>query len=106
MAINCQSTIAGAIIAAVLLATSSDARAEQPNSADSATKLKIGLSQTAQLLQLMDTDKNGKVSKQEFMRFMEAEFDFADTDKNGELDPNELRRLIRRFSHPTSGPGR
>jgi Ca2+-binding EF-hand superfamily protein len=28
-----------------------------------------------EILKLMDTDKNGKVSRQEFMRFMEAEFD-------------------------------
>lgn len=38
----------------------------------------------------MDTDKNGKISKQEWMRFMEAEFDTLDTDKKGELDQKEL----------------
>jgi Ca2+-binding EF-hand superfamily protein len=54
----------------------------------------------------MDTDKNGKVSKEEFMHFMEAEFDFADTDKNGELDPKELLRFQNRLSHPLGGPGR
>ena len=42
------------------------------------------------LLLLMDTDKNGKITKQEWMRFMEAEFDRLDTNKNGELDPKEL----------------
>jgi Ca2+-binding EF-hand superfamily protein len=45
------------------------------------------------LLLLMDTDKNGKVSKQEFMSFMEKEFDRLDTKKNGKLDVKELTKL-------------
>jgi hypothetical protein len=50
----------------------------------------------------MDTDKNGKVSKQEYMKFMEAEFDRLDTNKNGELDPRELaqsRVRVSRFAN-------
>jgi EF hand len=43
-----------------------------------------------QLLLLMDTDKNGKISKKEFMDFMSAEFDRLDKDKSGELDQKEL----------------
>ena len=43
-----------------------------------------------ELLPLMDTDKNGKISKQEWMNFMEAEFDQLDKDKTGELDRKEL----------------
>jgi Ca2+-binding EF-hand superfamily protein len=31
----------------------------------------------------MDTDKNGKISKQEFTKFMEAEFERLDKDKSG-----------------------
>jgi hypothetical protein len=42
------------------------------------------------LLLLMDTDKSGKVSKQEWMRFMEAEFDSLDTNHDGQLDVKEL----------------
>jgi Ca2+-binding EF-hand superfamily protein len=42
------------------------------------------------LLLLMDTDKSGKISKQEWMTFMEAEFDRLDKDKKGELDVREL----------------
>jgi len=45
------------------------------------------------LLLLMDTDKNGKVSKQEFMSFMEKEFDRLDTKKDGKLDVKELTKL-------------
>ncbi len=74
--------------------------------APSPQNLKTGLSLTAQLLQLMDTDKNGKVSKAEFMHFMEAEFDLADTNKDGELDPKELKHFQFLLSHPTKGPGR
>jgi Ca2+-binding EF-hand superfamily protein len=43
-----------------------------------------------QLLLLMDTDKNGKISKQEWMKFMEAQFDTLDKDKKGQLDRVEL----------------
>jgi Ca2+-binding EF-hand superfamily protein len=43
-----------------------------------------------ELLLLLDADKNGKISKQEWMNFMEAEFNKLDKDGNGELDPKEL----------------
>jgi hypothetical protein len=71
-----------------------------------AHKLSSGLSSVAQLLQLMDTDKNGKVSKEEFMHFMEAEFDYADKNKDNELDPNELRHFVHNLTQPRNGPGR
>ena len=32
----------------------------------------------------------GEISKQEWMKFMEAEFDRLDKDKTGELTPKEL----------------
>lgn len=54
------------------------------------------------LLVLMDTDKNGKISKEEFMKFMEAEFNRLDKDKSGELDPKELTQSQVRPS-PTVG---
>jgi hypothetical protein len=46
----------------------------------------LGEDDVKQLIGLMDTDKNGKISKREFMKFMEAEFDRLDKDKSGELD--------------------
>jgi hypothetical protein len=55
-----------------------------------APRLDSGLKQTMQLLVLMETDPSGKVSKAEFMKFMEAEFDKLDVNKDGELDVKEL----------------
>jgi hypothetical protein len=53
-------------------------------------KLAIGEDEVKRLLPLMNQDKDGKVSKQEFMRFMEAEFDRLDKKKDGKLDVKEL----------------
>src|ERR1700680_4322847 len=53
---------------------------------------------------LMDTDKNGKISKQEWMTFMSAEFDRLDTDKTGDLDRKELEQLsLRRSNFSSTG---
>jgi hypothetical protein len=54
-------------------------------------RLTIGIENVKQLLLVMDT-KNGKISKHEWMRFMEAEFDRLDTEKKGELDQSEIRQ--------------
>jgi Ca2+-binding EF-hand superfamily protein len=52
--------------------------------------LTMGEKEAKKLLLLMDKDENGKVSKAEFMSFMEAEFGRLDKDKSGELDVQEL----------------
>jgi Ca2+-binding EF-hand superfamily protein len=56
-----------------------------------------------QLLLMMDVNRNGKISKQEFMNFMSAEFDRLDTDKSGELDVKELAQSQLRPSRPATG---
>jgi hypothetical protein len=58
----------------------------------------VGLSvgEVRELVIIMDTDKNGRVSKKEFMDFMSAEFDRLDTDKSGELDVKELSKSVVR----------
>ena len=53
-------------------------------------KVALGEEEVKRLLLLMDTDKNGKISRQEFMSFMDAEFKRLDKNKDGELDVNEL----------------
>ena len=65
-------------------------------------KLAIGEDEAKQLLLLVDTNKKGKVSKQEWMKFMEAEFDRLDKDKKGQLDAKELERSKLRVSHPAN----
>jgi len=55
-----------------------------------------------ELLLLMDIDKSGKVSKREWMNFMEAEFNRLDKDGNGELDLAELRQSGVSVRHPKS----
>jgi uncharacterized protein YneF (UPF0154 family) len=54
--------------------------------------LALGEEQVKQLLLLMDTDENGKISKQEWMKFMEAEFERLDKNKTGELDVKDLKQ--------------
>jgi hypothetical protein len=49
-----------------------------------------GEPEVKQMLPLMDQDKDGKVSKQDFMLFMEAEFDRLDKTKEGKLDVKKL----------------
>ena len=49
-------------------------------------------SHVRQLLSLMDKDKNGTVSKEEFMEYMSQTFDRLDVDRSGQLERNELRR--------------
>ena len=44
------------------------------------------------LLLAIDTDKRGRISKEEWMKFMEAEFDRLDTDHKGQLDVDELTK--------------
>ena len=58
------------------------------------------------LLLLKDTDKIGKISKQEFITFMGKEFERLDTDKSGELDFNELKRSQFRASPPFAHAGK
>jgi hypothetical protein len=83
--------IVGALITSGVFAQ----RASVPKAQD---KIALGESEVKQLLLLMDTDKNGKISKKEYMDFMAAEFDRLDVDKSGELDVKELTQSKLRAS--------
>ena len=61
----------------------------------------LGEEHAKKLLLLMDPDKNGKVSKQEWMRFMEAEFDRLDKEKRGAVDPKQLLQPAAEISQPS-----
>lgn len=91
------------VLVFALVAAAAGQRASTPKAQD---KKALGESDVKQLLLLMDTDKNGKISKKEYMTFMEAEFDRLDKDKSGELDPNELTQSQLRVSHPFTSVGK
>jgi hypothetical protein len=63
-------------------------------------KLAMGEGHAKQLLLLIGTDINGKImnhkiTKQEWLTFMGAEFDRLDLNKNGEIDLAELEQAMR-----------
>jgi hypothetical protein len=60
----------------------------------------VGEAGIKQMLPLMDQDKDGKVSKQDFMKFMEAEFDRLDKKKEGKLD---VKKLTQPSAQPVRG---
>jgi hypothetical protein len=64
--------------------------AATPDKKPSSKKVAEGEVEARRLLLLIDRDQNGKVSRQEFMNFMEAEFERLDVNKDGELDVKEL----------------
>lgn len=78
------------------------ASAQDQAAISSPHKQQLADSDVKRLLLLMDTDKNGRISKQEWMTFMEKEFDRLDTDKSGELDPKELSRSKVQISNFSS----
>jgi uncharacterized protein YneF (UPF0154 family) len=78
--------IAVLVVTGVMLGTAVAQKASAPKPQDN---LAVGEGEVKKLLLLMDTDNDGKVSKQEFMRFMEAEFDRLDKKKEGKLDVKE-----------------
>jgi EF hand len=41
-----------------------------------------------------------RISKDEFVRFVEAEFDLADENKDGRLDIREFEHFLYSLSHP------
>ena len=71
-------------------ATAAPTPTSAADKAEQEKKLAEATEAAKKLLLLMDTDKSGKVSKQEWMKFMEAEFNRLDTNHDGELDVKEL----------------
>jgi len=78
-----------------ILGTADAQKAAVPKPQD---KLAIGEDEAKELLLLIDSDKKGKISKQQWMKFMEAEFDRLDKTKSGELDVTELMQSKLRVS--------
>lgn len=85
--------VAGSLIAAAVTGAVGGAQNSDENPIPDKKRekrLALGEAEAKKMLLLMDKDKNGKVSKQEFMSFMEDEFDRLDVNKDGELDVKEL----------------
>ena len=75
------------LLTALTLLGNAAQKASVPKTQD---KLAMGEDDVKHLLSLMEADKNGKVSRQEYMKFMAAEFDRLDKAKSGELDVKVL----------------
>ena len=60
----------------------------------------VGEPEVKKMLLLMDQESDGKVSKQDFMNFMEAEFDRLDKKKEGKLD---VKKLTQPPAQPVRG---
>jgi hypothetical protein len=71
-------------------AMQSVAVAQQASMTKPQANVALGEGEVKKLLLLMETDSDGKVSKQVYMSFMEAEFDRLDQKKEGKLDVKEL----------------
>jgi hypothetical protein len=83
-------------------AVAAKASTQKPAAPEPLDKLALANEDVKKLLLLMDADKNGKISKREWMNFMEAEFNKLDKDGNGELDPKELLQSKLLVRQPSS----
>jgi Ca2+-binding EF-hand superfamily protein len=82
--------IVAIVVSVAIWAMLGTAVAQQASAPKPQANLALGEGEVKKLLLLMDTDNDGKVSKQEFMSFMEAEFNRLDKKKEGKLDVKEL----------------
>jgi len=81
-----------AVLAAAAGVSSSAVAAE-------AAKGGVGATYTKALITKMDVNRDGKVTKAEFLKFVEAEFDYLDKDKSGQLETSEVMNK-EYFSRP------
>ena len=80
-----------AALAAKTFAQMTTASPKSPN-----TKF-IAEQNAKEIMLLMDANKDGKISKQEWMDFMSKEFDRLDTDHNGYIDQKDLLATVIRI---------
>lgn len=51
-----------------------------------------------QRFKLMDTDRDGRISREEYQAYLAQQFVLADADGDGVLDPAELRAMRSRHN--------
>jgi Ca2+-binding EF-hand superfamily protein len=86
----------------VLWSTNVEILAQKASTPKSQEKVALGEEEVKRLLLLMDTDKDGKISKTEFMAYMEAEFKRLDKNNDGKLDAKELTKSKLRAAPASS----
>jgi hypothetical protein len=96
---NCVRFIAAIVVLAATLTLLGNAAAQKASVPKPQNKLAMGEDDVRHLLPLMDADKNGMVSKQEFMKYMEAQFERLDKKKIGQLNVKELTQSSLSASH-------
>ncbi len=89
------------VIAADTTQSSNQQQSEQPsghdhNGAKSGDKHDHG-HKCEHKMSSVDTNKDGKISKEEFMKHHEAMFDKKDTNKDGFLDETERRSMMKKM---------
>jgi len=82
-------SLVAVLVACFFLLPAAAQKASYPKPQDNLT---IAEPLVRELLPLMTTDPRGKLSKQDYLRFMETEFNRLDTDKSGQLDVATLTR--------------
>lgn len=102
MKMQIKSLVAVAVVAAAGVSTAVVAQPDTPNYkapvANPSVAPKTGVGSAAAnrytqaLITRMDVDKNGTVTKAEFLKFMEAEFNALDKNKSGFLETTEMLR--------------
>jgi Ca2+-binding EF-hand superfamily protein len=92
------------LLIAIVTATAAAGTAfgQKSESSTPQDKLALANQEVRDLLLLMDSDANDKISKKEWMSFMEAEFNKLDKDGNGELDAKELLQSRLSTRHANS----
>jgi hypothetical protein len=74
---------------ATFLGTAAAQKASVPRPQD---RLALGEEHVKQLLLIMETDSTGMISKQQYMKFMEAEFQRLDKSRQGQVNARELNQ--------------
>ena len=94
------------VLISIALALAGAAFAQRASTPKQQDKAALANPHVKELMLLMDTDKNGRISKEEWMKFMETEFDRLDKDKSGALSPQELLQSRVSANPPFSVAGK